>query len=79
MPGTPRCWTTANEIKFIKGLGSHGHRMYSGRVISGNIGYREPAPLLRKYIKAAELREDWGEIDKAECIAVAESLLNNLE
>jgi len=59
-------WQTKHEIRFLNGLGTW---------ITQKPGSR--AELLKKYVDAWHLRENWGEIDRLEVRGYALTLLNN--
>lgn len=59
-------YTTHQELEFIESLG-----MYSG----ANYGRKS---LLKGYIKAAKIRDDWGGIDKGKVINHAVFCLSKL-
>ncbi len=52
--------STAQEIKFIEKL---------GRFVPSNVVSRPE--LLRRYVKAADKRIDWGDIDKEQAVQAA--------
>ena len=60
--------STYNEKKFIKNLGSHS--------ISARVKEKTKQQLLKHYILASKKRDNWGDVDQAECIEYAKKLLN---
>lgn len=60
-------WTTKNEIKFLRHIGTHDKKRP-----------RNPKKCLEGYLKGAELRDDWGRIDKKEAIRTAKALLRTM-
>jgi hypothetical protein len=58
-------WTTKNELYFLKNIGTY------------NKG-KDPKKCLEGYIKGAELRDDWGKIDKKVVIKTAKAMLGSM-
>ena len=62
-----RNWKTEDEISFLNGLGAHGY------------GGAEPyCVLLSRYVQAAELRVNWGKINKKKVIQYAKEGIKRL-
>ena len=59
-------WSTKREIQFLRGIGSYGKVQ------------RDPKTLLKRYIKAAKLRVDWGDMDGDEVIKTAKAMLGSM-
>ncbi len=64
-PQNEESYTTKREKEFLKFLGLHWGKKSSRAV------------LLRKYLKAAKKRINWGDIDSKEVIAYAKALLKS--
>ena len=67
MSGIHYSWGTANELEFLKGLGSFGHLATPRRT------------LLSRYIQAAYRRDNWDGIDRDLVLAAAVSMLSHTE
>lgn len=68
-------WTTADEIAYVKSIGSHAKKDVphtKRQAIARTI------ELLKNYIAVADHR-DWGEMDKKSIVAAAELRLKTLE
>lgn len=63
-------WTTTDEQKFLRGMGTWS---VSSRHRRGNMKTR--AEQLRGYLRAAENRDDWGQMIKSEVLRTARTLL----
>ena len=68
-------WTTKNEMDFIRNIGKG---VYSNKS-NAQMMNKKPIPLLRSYIRAAELRTYWPGMDREKCIEYAKERLNRLE
>jgi len=68
-------WSTANEITFIRKLGSHVNPLY----YPYNSAKVSRMTLLNGYIEGAKLRDDWGHINSKACIAYAKNELLRLK
>ena len=59
-------WSTVAEVKFLRGLGTWNNPPIAKR-----------DTLIRKYLQSMKLRERWGNIDHAEVMRFAQSILDN--
>ena len=59
--------STYKEKQFIKNIGTYS--------ISARVKAKTKRQLLKHYILAAKNRDNWGNVDQAECIEYAEKLL----
>ena len=66
-------WTTADEIRFLNGLGQHSGSKKKVLLVSERI------ELLKKYLEGNTLRSIWGDIDPKEVRRYAENLIRNYE
>lgn len=62
-------WNTTHEVEFLRRLGT-GKWGKSGFVRS-----RGRKGMLKRYLQAAQSRDDWGAISKEQAIGYAETLL----
>jgi len=66
-------WKTKHEIEFLKNLGSNNS--HSDHRRRSELSRKE---LLERYIEAANLRADWGKINKKVALMMAHKFLANL-
>ena len=72
-------WGTRDEIAFIVGLGVESEILPVRQVEQRWRVAPDRKTLLRNYMKAAERRERWGDINKQICLLVAALLLEGQE
>jgi len=70
---TERSWTTQDELKFIKDIGTHSEKSLCSRSLRAR-----KAELLEKYLESADMRTDWVDINKSRVISYARKLLRPL-
>lgn len=60
-----RTWLTMDELAFVRGLGRF---RWIGRKQQMVKGTKDRLQALRNYLTAARIRDDWGDVDRAEVI-----------
>ncbi len=70
-------WTTESEIRYIRTIGENIKDQFFERLsFAARRGFKKA--MLKKYIDAAELRKDWGLMDKGTVIRIAAAELRVL-
>ncbi len=70
-------WTTESEIRYIRTIGENIKDQFSERLsFAARRSFKKM--MLKKYIDAAELRKDWGLMDKGTVIRIAAAELRVL-
>jgi hypothetical protein len=76
-------WSTKNEIQFIRGIGTHtgtGMHIPSRERMSPRLEFlKHKLRGLRGYLKGAELRVNWGHINKASVVEFAYEEISRTE
>ena len=66
----PKCYDTAAELEFIKGLAYGGYCHKESR--------HDGRRALQKYLEVAEQRQVWGRVKKFDAVRYARALLESL-